>query len=73
MATTFSTVNKIDTKVSDIDNKLFNHLTNDEIHIPRETIVSRSEFEIFRLYNEKENEKLHETLKSIEGYLRNAK
>jgi len=73
MATTFSTVNKIDSKVSDIDNKLFTHLTNDEIHMPRVNVVSKSEFEIYRIYNEKQDEKICEALTSMEDYLRNAK
>lgn len=36
----------IGNKLKDIDNKMFVHLTNDEIHSPRTQTVSKSEYEM---------------------------
>ena len=32
--------------VSKIDDKLFKHFTNEEIHIPRSTVVTKAEFDL---------------------------
>ena len=40
--------------VNKIDDKLFKHLTNDEIHIPRGTVISRAEFEIVSTMRERQ-------------------
>ena len=34
------------TTVNKIDDKLFKHLTNDDIHVVRSTVVSKAEFDI---------------------------
>jgi hypothetical protein len=39
-------------KVTDMDQKLFKHLTNDELHTPRSCVVSREEFELYRDFTE---------------------
>jgi len=36
--------------VEKLDNKLFAHLTNDEIHVPRGCIVTKAEFQIQKEY-----------------------
>ena len=36
------------TNVSKIDDKLFRHLTNDEIHMPREYVTTKAEFIIYK-------------------------
>lgn len=36
--------------IEKLDTKMFNHLTNDEIHIPRGYIVTKSEFQIQKEY-----------------------
>ncbi|MDD5512377.1 MAG: hypothetical protein PHD09_01235 [Candidatus Omnitrophica bacterium] len=41
-----------------IDEKLFHHLANDEIHMPRSLYVSKAEFEIQSRFIEKENDRI---------------
>ena len=38
----------IQTKLTDIDTKMFRHLTNDEMHSPRSLMVSKAEFCIYQ-------------------------
>lgn len=46
------------TQVKSIDDKLFHHLANDEIHTPRSQVVSKAEFEIHCHFIEKENDRI---------------
>ncbi len=46
------------TKLDGIDDKLFKHLTNDEVHSPRSITVNRAEFEIYQSFRAKEMEAL---------------
>lgn len=39
-------IGNINTKIDCLDQKVFTHLTNHDIHIPRETIVNKGEFEL---------------------------
>jgi hypothetical protein len=41
-----------------IDEKLFHHLANDEIHMPRSLYVSKAEFELQSRFIEKENDRI---------------
>jgi len=50
-----------------IDEKLFQHLANDQIHMPRSQYVSKAEFDLHCKFFEKENERI---LKAIDD-LRN--
>ena len=54
-------------QVSRIDEKLFQHLANDQIHMPRSQHVSKAEFDLHCKFFEKENERI---LKAIDD-LRN--
>lgn len=54
-------------QVSRVDEKLFHHLANDEIHMPRSLYVSKAEFDIQSRFIEKENDRI---LKAIDD-LRN--
>jgi len=40
--------------IKELDAKMFTHLTNDEIHVPRGMIVNKGEFEIQCKFAEKE-------------------
>jgi len=51
---------EIITKISDMDNKIFLHLTNDEIHTPRQFVVSKEQFD---LYQKMRNDQLDEIRK----------
>ncbi|MDD5500534.1 hypothetical protein BU251_09150 [Candidatus Velamenicoccus archaeovorus] len=54
-------------QVSRIDEKLFQHLANDQIHMPRSQFVSKAEFDLHCKFFEKENDRI---LKAIDD-LRN--
>ena len=54
-------------QVSRIDEKLFQHLANDQIHMPRSQYVSKAEFDMHCKFFEKENDRI---LKAIDD-LRN--
>lgn len=45
-------------QVSRVDEKLFHHLANDEIHMPRSLYVSKAEFDIQSRFIEKENDRI---------------
>ena len=48
----------ITVQVNRIDEKLFHHLANDEIHVSRNQVVSKAEFEIHCRFFEKENDRI---------------
>lgn len=52
-------------KLDRIDGKLFHHLTNDAIHTPREQIVPRGEFKIFKHYQDERDEKIAKELRGL--------
>jgi len=54
-------------QVNRIDEKLFEHLANDQIHMPRSQFVSKAEFDLHCKFFEKENDRI---LKAIDD-LRN--
>src|SRR5574343_1662025 len=41
-------------KVNSIDEKMFKHLTNDELHCPRSIMLAKSEFDIYQNFRSKE-------------------
>jgi len=51
------------TLVNDIDNKLFTHLTNEDIHVPRGYNVSQAEFDMYAKFA---NQERAQVLKAIE-------
>lgn len=57
-------------QVSRIDEKLFHHLANDEIHMPRSLYVSKAEFEMQSRFIEKENDRI---IKAIDDLRRDLK
>ncbi len=57
-----STINKI-------DDKLFKHLTNDEIHISRNAIVDKNTFEIYQSMRDKQMCELKSGLDKIESLI----
>ena len=45
-------------QVGRVEEKLFHHLSNDEIHMPRSLYVSKAEFDIQSRFIEKENDRI---------------
>lgn len=60
----------INSKVDQIDEKLFKHLTNDEMHTPRSLFVSRAEFSIYQEFRTSQMEDLTIGMKDIKEMLR---
>jgi len=50
-------------QVGRVEEKLFHHLANDEIHMPRSLFVSKAEFEMHSRFSDKETERI---LKAID-------
>lgn len=44
----YGDLNRLDSKVSKIDEKMFVHLTNDELHMPRSLAVTKAEFLVYQ-------------------------
>lgn len=47
-AIVWTQLSNLDDKISDMNNKIFIHMTNADIHIPREMMLSRGEFIIYQ-------------------------
>ena len=60
----------MDGKLQDIDAKLFTHLTNDEIHIPRDQVVTKGVFEMHCQFAEENKQQYLEALKETEQDLK---
>jgi len=56
-----------------IDENLFKHLTNDEIHTPRAVVITRAEFDIYQNFRNKQNDDLKSSLCRIEDLLSKGK
>jgi len=52
----------ISTRSKDIDDKLFRHLTNDEIHSPRSLVVTKPEFLIYQEMRDKQMDDLKDLI-----------
>jgi hypothetical protein len=54
-------------QVSRVDEKLFHHLANDEIHMPRSLYVSKAEFDIQSRFIEKENDRIIKAIDELKA------
>lgn len=52
--------------MKDIGSKLFIHLTNEELHMPRGRIATKAEFELYRDFSDKRIDTLIESVKRME-------
>lgn len=60
-------------QVNRIDEKLFHHLANDEIHMPRSLYVSKAEFEMQGRFIEKENDRIIKAIDELRRDLKSRK
>lgn len=51
-------ISSMNSTMTRIDEKLFKHLTNDEIHSPKSMVVSKAEFSIYQGFREREMNEL---------------
>lgn len=52
-------------KIDKIDDKIFKHLTNDDLHALRSTLVSKAEFELNKQFTEKYYEHVVRSIEDI--------
>ncbi len=45
-----------------LDNKIFNHLTNDDIHVVRSYVVSQAEFDMHCKYKDEQIDKFNKSI-----------
>ncbi len=60
-------------QVGRVDEKLFHHLANDEIHMPRSLYVSKAEFDIQSRFIEKENDRIIKAIDELKNDLKSWK
>jgi len=53
-----------------VEERLFHHLANDEIHMPRSQFVSKAEFEIQSRFIEKENDRILRAIDDLRNDLK---
>ena len=58
------------TRLGEIDNKVFVHMTNSDIHIPRGAIVGKDEFNIYQTFREKQLNDMKEMMCEIRDMLK---
>jgi len=56
-----------------VEERLFHHLSNDEIHLPRSQFVSKAEFEIQSRFIEKENDRILRAIDDLRNDLKAGK
>jgi len=55
----------ITTQISRVDEKLFHHLSNAEIHAPRTQFVSKAEFDVQCKFVERENDRIVRAIEDL--------
>lgn len=61
----------LNSKVDKLDTKIFTHMTNHDIHVPREYTVPKSEFELYKVLQKESIDFIKESLKRIENKVEN--
>ena len=56
-----------------IDDKLFKHLTNAEIHVLRGTVVEKSEFDLYQKMRDKQMDSMESMVRDIRNIIKDAK
>ncbi len=57
-------------QIMDLDEKIFVHFTNHEIHFPRADALTKSEFETYKMLNMDQQETIINEIKSLKNYIR---
>jgi len=58
-------INQVYSRLTDIDQKLFRHLTNDELHCPRTLVLEKAVFDMYVKSHERELGALQKSLEGI--------
>lgn len=62
-------INNLNSKLDCLDGKIFTHMTNGEIHIPRSTVVSKAEFDILQNIRDSQFAKVENSLSEMRAML----
>jgi hypothetical protein len=62
-------VTLINTKIDKLDDKVFRHLTNDEIHSPRSQFVENTKFELYQKMRDAQIESNEKTICEIKAMI----
>ena len=60
----------ITAQVGRVEEKLFHHLANDEIHMPRSMFVSKAEFDLHSKFSDKETERILKAIDELRNDLK---
>ena len=60
-------------QVAAIDDKMFKHLTNDEIHAPRSTYVQQAEFNLYQKMRDKQMDSMENLVRDIRNLIKDGK
>lgn len=58
-------------QVGRVEEKLFHHISNDEIHMPRSQFVSKAEFEMQSRFSEKEIDRILQAIDGLRNDIKN--
>jgi len=58
-------IGNIDHKINQIDDKLFKHLTNDELHAPRSIVITKPEFSVYQEWRNKQMDSIDKSVCEI--------
>ncbi|MCK9626550.1 MAG: hypothetical protein M0R23_08865 [Bacteroidales bacterium] len=64
------TLNNLRLDLKTIDEKIFKHLTNDEIHIPRDYVVSKAEFDLNKKFRDDFSNRVMESICELKKDIR---
>ena len=62
---------QIITQVGRVEEKLFHHISNDEIHMPRSQYVSKAEFDLQAKFTEKEIDRILQAIDGLRNDIKN--
>lgn len=65
LSITLAVVANINIKIDRLDDKVFKHLTNDEIHAPRSQFVYTTQFDLYQKMRDKQIESNEKTIQEI--------
>ena len=60
---------QLEGKIDNIDQKLFVHLTNEQIHTPRGLVVSQEAFTLYQTMRDKQMQDVKETLNEVKAII----
>lgn len=55
-------------EVLTLNNRVFSHLTNDEMHTLRSTVVTKSEFELYKIFSSENYKKISEDIRGLKTF-----